>query len=235
MQRNKKEVKLSEIKKAHRRIEEIQSEIRNQPREKLDKKIFAGHWRFLKVRADVLRSSIGEQVSKVVEACNTYCLGKKKDPNSFKTATEVCYPVNGSLINGETTWRQGQGLRPLTKDQFEQAGFPEHFKTKWFDVLTKQIKAGSKNIPVQRFFPKIPEHMLEYDFKPAYITEVKIARGDLESELAKLYKFMRTNNGWQVIYSNIKDEWDLNLEKKKKLKKLAKKETREELETIGEM
>jgi hypothetical protein len=232
MQRNKKEAKLSQIRKAHHRIEEIQSEIRNMPREKLEKKIFAGHWRFLKVRADVLRSSIGSQIEKVVEACNTYCLGKKKEPNSFKTATEVCHPVNGSLVNGTSTWQEGQGLRPLTKDQFEKANFPEHFKTKWFDVLIKHIKAGTKNIPVEKYFPKIPPHMLEYDFKPAYITEVKTTRGDLESELAKLYRFMHTNNGWQTIYHNMRDEYDLSLTKKKTLSKLKDKEIQEELQEI---
>jgi hypothetical protein len=233
MQRNKKETKISEIRATHKRICEIQDEINKLPRVKLDKKIFAGHWRFLKVRSDVLRSSIGKQVEQVVNACNTHCLGKKKDPSTYKTATETCYPINGSLINGGITWKQGQGLRPLNKDQYENANFPEHFKTKWFDVLTTYIKAGTKNIPVERYFPKIPPHMLEYDYKPAYITEVKPSHGDLESELAKHYRFMNNNNGWQVIYDNIKDEWDLSLDKKKKLTKLKDKEIKEALEDIG--
>jgi hypothetical protein len=232
MQRNKKETKLSEIRAAHKRISEIQSEIRSLPREKLEKKIFAGHWRFLKVRADVLKSSIGTQVSQIVDACNTYCLGKKREPKTYKTATETCYPINGSLINGGTTWTEGQGLRPLSKKEFEEKNFPEHFKRKWFNVLTKQIKAGSKNIPVERYFPKVPKHMLEFDYKPAYITEVKTTNGDLESELARLYRFMHEKNGWEFIYGNTKDEWDLSLEKNKKLKKLAEKEAKEELREI---
>jgi hypothetical protein len=232
MQKDKKKVQLSEIRKAEKRIFEIQRHMRSLPREKLEKKIFAGHWRFLKVRADVLRSSIGEQAARVVEACNTYCLGKKKDPNSYKTSTETCYPINGSILNGSSFHQEGQGLRPLYHKEFEKSGFPEHFERKWFNkqAITKSI--GSKNLVHYKYFPKVPKHMLEFDYKPAYITEVNIKAGDLESELAKLYKFMNANNGWNKLHGNHKDEWDLSLDKKKSLNKLSEKELRQELQDI---
>jgi hypothetical protein len=232
MKKNKKEVKLSEIRQAEKKIFSLQKKIASLPKEKLEKKIFVGHWRFLKVRADVLRSSIGTQVAKVVEACNTYCLGKKRQPSSYKMTTEIPYPVNGSMLHGSSFRQEGQGLKPLSQKEFENAEFPEHFEKKWFhkQVISKSV--GSKNLVSYRYFPKVAQHMLEFDYKPAYMLEAKQAGGDLESELVKLYQFMNTNQGWSKLHGNHKDEWDLSVTKKKTLRKIQDREIQDELTQI---
>jgi hypothetical protein len=232
MKKDKEEIKISELRKAEKRIFALQKEISNLPKEKLDKKIFVGPWRFLKVRADVLRSSIGAQVAQVVEKCNTYCLGKKKEPNSYRMTVEVAYPINGDMLHGSTFRQEGQGLRPLFQKEFEAAGFPEHFEKKWFDKQEISRSVGSKNLVSYRYFPKIAPHMLEFDYKPAYMIEATKAGGDLESELVRLYRLMNSSNGWSKLHGNYKDEWTLSLDKKKKLRKLSLKEAKNELSQI---
>jgi hypothetical protein len=232
MKKTKEEAKLSEFRKAEKRIFALQKEISNLPKEKLEKKIFVGHWRFLKVRADVLRSSVGSQVAQVVEACNTYCLGKKKDSKSYRMTVEVPYPINGNMLNGSSFRQEGQGLRPLSQKEFEKANFPEHFERKWFHKQIVNKSVGSKNLISYKFFPKVAQHMLEFDYKPAYMVEAKRAGGDLESELVRLYNFMNSNNGWSKLHGNHKDDWDVSLEKKKTLARLKDKEIREELHEI---
>ena len=60
--------------------------------------MFIGFWRSFKVREDVLRSSIGLEVQKVVEACNTYWLGKTKAAKSYeRVALRDCHKINVSL------------------------------------------------------------------------------------------------------------------------------------------
>lgn len=232
MNKNKKEVKISELRKTEKRISELNKEISKLPKQKLDKKIFVGHWRFLKVRADVLRSSIGAQVAKVVEHCNTYCLGKKKEPNSYHTIVEVPYAVKGSMLNGSSFKQEGQGLRPLFQKEFDSANFPEHFVKKWFhkQVITKSI--GSKNLLYYKYFPKVAPHMLEFAYKPAYMLEASQAGGDLESELVRLYKLMNANHGWSKLHGNHKDEWDISQGKKAAISKLKDKEIKEALDMM---
>jgi len=223
---HKKRVKIKELRHAADRIAEIQRDIFKIKPKPLPKKIFAGHWRFIVVRSDVLRSSIGQQVQQVVNACNHWCLGKKKEPNSYRASTEVSY---GPYSSG---YADGQSLRPLSQDAWDKAGFPEFFKRKWFDVVTKYIKAGTSNIPQYKYFPKVPKHMLEYAYKPAYIKEVTEPDGNLEGELKKLYDFMNTNNGWARLNGRNKDEWDMSIEKKKQLSKIRDKEGKAEAAEI---
>jgi len=216
---HKKDVQLRDIRKAAERIREIQhllGQIKPQP---LPKKIFAGHWRFITVRADVLRSSIGSQVQQVVDNCNHWVLGKKKEPKSYKCSTEIRY---NSELSG---YENGQGLLPLSEERWEKSGLPEFFKKKWFETVTRYIKAGTKNIPRVTYFPKIPKHMLDYGFKPAYIKEFTDTNGDLEGELQKLYTFMDTNHGWAKLSGRSLDEWGLSLDKKRKLERIRDQET----------
>lgn len=232
MKLDKKELKLAELRKAEKRIFALQKEISNLPKEKLENKIFVGHWRFLKVRADILRSSIGNQVAAVVEACNTYCLGKKKEANSYRMVVEVAYPINGSILRGGSFKQEGQGLKPLSSKEFEAANFPEHFEKKWFNKQEVTKSVGSKNLITYRYFPKIAKHMVEFAYKPAYMLEASKAGGDLESELVGLYKLMNSNKGWSKLHGNHKDDWDMSLDKKKTLKTIALKEIKEEIQGI---
>jgi hypothetical protein len=217
-----KKTSLAAIRRAARRIDELHYKVGRTEKIRLQKKMFVGHWRFLVVRADVLRSSIGTQVQQVVDRCNHWVLGRKKISDTFRCSTEVKTGPSSSAHISE------QYLRPLNAKKWEEAGLPEHIQRKWFETVTTYIRAGTKNIPIVRYFPKVPRHMLEYGFKPAYIEEVENPKPDVESELAKLYQFMRAHDGWTKLGQSHRDEWDLSLTRKRALDKLLSREAQGE-------
>jgi len=218
MKLSPKKSNLAALRQAARRIDELHRRIGLFEKVPLEKKMFVGHWRYMVVRADVLRSSIGRQVQQVVDQCNHWVLGRKKASDSYRCSTEVKAGPNITTHIGE------QYLRPLNAKQWEKANFPEHVQRKWFETVTTFIRAGTKNIPQIKYFPRIPRHMLEYGYKRAYIEEVTSPKPDVESELARLYQFMREHNGWVKLGQRNRDEWDLSLTKKRKLQHLASKE-----------
>jgi hypothetical protein len=220
MRIGRKTVVEKEIRRAQARINEIHQLIARQPSKPLPKRILVGHWRFLRVREDVLRSSIGRQVSMVVEKCNHWVLGKKKNPSSYRAATEVAASDTASSFLSE------QGLKPLTQEQYDAAGFPDFFEKKWFKVVTVQRRFGTKNIPFKRYFPQVPAHMLEYGYKPAYMVDEKVTPPDLVGELKRLYDFMWANHGWEKLDGRHADEWDLSLTRTKIRERIRAKEAR---------
>jgi hypothetical protein len=227
MKPNNKESRIKYFLRVQRRINELHTLIRNAPDIKLKKPIFVGHWRFFKVRDDVLRSSLGQQVKLVVDACNQWVLGKKDDPKSYENR---CYTRVYCSYLGSTAVSK-QHLYPLSQAELDKCNFPNpiQFIRRWFDIEEKTKSFGSKNIITRTYYPKVRPHMLEFAYKRAYITEEHCKVGDYESELAKLYQFMNDNHGWDVVYShNNKDEWDNNLTKKKIIRHLNAKELREE-------
>jgi len=221
MKRGSQESEEKKLRRIARRIDEIHKELQTRPSVPLKKKVFVGHWRYLSVRSDILRSSVGSQVKMVVDRCNNWVLGKKSVPSSYRASTEVAISATESGFTHE------QGLRPLSREEWEAAEFPPHFEKKWFRRVPKIIRAGTKNIVVDRYFPQIPRHMLEYAYKPAYITETNELDGKLESELRCLYAKMRASHGWEKLQGRHLDEWDLNLKKIKHLDKEANRECRE--------
>lgn len=224
MRRDKKSSEIKELLRIKERIGHLNHEMRSQIPRPLPKKIFVGHWRHFSVRADILRSSIGTQVQQVVDACDHWVRGDKKDVRSFRANTEI-------LMSATIAGYQGvQYLRPLNQDAWDMAGFPEFFKRKWFDVHVSYIRAGTKNIPCYKYFPKVPPYMLEFAYRPAYITEETIPDGDVASELQRLYDFMERERGWARLGERNRDEWDLSLTKKRMLKDIAKRETREAMD-----
>lgn len=227
MRKNKYEEKESDLIRSAKRISELQKNLRNPARVPLEKKIFAGHWRFLTVRKDVLRSSIGEQVDAVVQACNSYRFGKKKDPHSFLGSCEIYCPTPDG---GIPTWVQEQGLHPLCAKDYESVALPEAIKKKWFLRVDKTLPCGSKNILVPKYYPQVPRHMLEYAYKAAYITEVSIRDGDQESELVRLYQYMEKTKGWEKLHGRYSDSYHRKESKKKALKKASQKDLTDELE-----
>jgi hypothetical protein len=223
MKKTKQTAILQEIRRAETRIREISRNIFNQKPIPLKKRMFVGHWRFFKVRADILRSSVGEEIQQVVSATNHWVLGNKKLPNSYRCSTEVRWNQTESGRIGE------QYLHPLSEDEMEKSGLSNKIKRKWFEFITIPLHMGTKTIMRKRYFPKVPSYMLEFAFKPGYITEERIPDGDLESELHGLRTFMETHNGWEKLHGTYRDEWDLSVSKKKALKKLREKELRESL------
>jgi hypothetical protein len=225
MQKNKHDEKKSQLKKTADRIYELQKNLRNPPRIPLEKKIFAGHWRFLTVRKDILRSSIGGQVDAVVQACNSYRFGKKDQPNSFRGSCEIyCQTPEGGL----PTWVSGQGLHPLSAKEYEEIPLPEAQKKKWFLRTDQTLRCGSKNLLVPRYYPQIPKHMLEYGYKTAYITEVSLPDGPKESELIRLYQYMERIQGWEKLHGRRPEDHQKN--KKKAIKKALRRDLEEEIE-----
>ena len=222
---NKKALALKELRRIKERMEEIQDKIWTLPRTKLPNRIFAGHWRYFGVRADILRSSQGEVIQRIVDACNHWVLGNKKDPKTFRCSTEVLCWGLGIYPN---SWQDGQWLRPLSQEQWDAAKFSEGIKKKYFRIGTFYHKVGTKNIPYFRYYPNIQEYMLEWKYKAAYIVEVGSKNGDLETEYHELRTIFDNNQGWTRLYGNHRDDWDLGWEKKKELKKIAAKELREE-------
>jgi len=218
MKPQKREEEYKKFIKMRDRIHEIYGLMRDLPYEPTEKKIFAGHWRFFKVREDILRSSIGAQVKMVVDKCNTWILGNKNDPDSYKQKI---------WSTGEL--REYQALRSLSEKEFNESGFPDFFTRKWFVKEVTYKNVGTKNLEIIRFRPNIPPHMIEYAFKRAYKCAFKMLDGDLEGELDRLQRTMNNENGWAKIAGNNYDEWDRNEKKKKNMKKIARRELREEL------
>ncbi len=218
MRIGKKERSIKALLAHARRIDEINRILATRPAHPLPNKIFAGHWRYLAVRSDILRSSVGLQVQRVVDACNHWVLGRKSSTKSFLSSTEVAY---GS---GETGFSSGQGLRPLSQGEWDSHNFPEFYERRWFKRVPKIIRAGTKNISINRFFPQVPAYMLEFAYRPAYITETKTPDGDLESELRHLYQVMKENHGWEKISGRHADEWDLSIRRRKVRERLLTEE-----------
>jgi len=175
-----------------------------------------------------LRSSIGGQVQRIVDQCNHWVLGKKKDPTSYRCSTEIYYPYSVHSESSGVSWQSEQGLHPINQNVWDQAGFPEFFKKKWFNLRKITRSYGTKNVVYYRYYPKIPSHMLEYGYKAAYITEVHPVNGDLESELKFLKDQFARRNGWQIIYGSYRDEWILNMDRTHTLEEIAKQELRKE-------
>jgi hypothetical protein len=249
MKIEKKEIQLKKFRQAEERIQEIYREMNNAPAKKLPKKIFAGHWRYISVRADILRSSIGEEVSQVIALCNHWVLGKKKYPETYRCSTEVAFARASNKTeedyfgrNANLLSKKGKNVilariseqlpNPISEEAMEKSGLSDKIKRKWFDKVVETIPCGTKTYERIKYFPKIPKYMLEFSFKPAYITEVKDTQGDLESELTNLKDFMDKNNGWAKLHGNFYDEWDMSLSKKKKLEKIKNKELNYELNDI---
>ena len=225
MKQSKKETTLKEIRRVSERINELYREMRGVS-VPLKNKMFVGHWRHFKVRADILRSSIGEQVQKIVEACDHWVLGKKNSPKSYRAYTEVCWGIGNRFVN---TTENKQKLVSINQEAFDRIDIPTPQKRKWFYIKEIYRSYGSKNIVHYRYYPKVPDYMVEFTYKAAYVTEKFIPDGGAESELHYLNEWMTENNGWNRLLTNHKDEWDLNLDKKKMLDKLSKREIRETL------
>jgi len=225
MKPNKEESQLREFRKARERIHELNQLIATAPYSPLKKKIFAGHWRFFKVRADILRCSTGAQIQKVVNTCNHWVLGKKKDEKSYNTRCSTEMYCGGST----NTYSSQQHLLPLSQEKFDAAEFPDFFKNKWFTVWKRTKSFGSKNIEICRYYPQIPRHMLEWGYKTAYITEEKPILGDYESELVKLYDYLSDNHAWSILNGNHRDDWDLSICKKRELEKISNREILEDV------
>lgn len=219
MKPDKYKDKLKEYRAAAERIGELYDLIWKLPPIDVSKeRIFAGDWRYFVVRKDILRSSLGETIQKIVDITQHACLGRRNDPKSY---TRWNYRSN--------KYEDYQDLKDLSDKEYKSYNFSTK-ESKYFRRIVEIRSFGSKNKEIHSWRPIIPEWMLEYAYKPAYMLETRDAGYELQSELDKLNDFMRRENAWEKMGKSNR-EWDWDLPFRKALKKEADKEIKEFLES----
>ena len=186
----------------------------------LEKKMFIGFWRSFKVREDVLLSSIGLEVQKVVEACNTYWLGKTKASKSYERVA-----LTLSIQNKEQT------LREMRYEELKELNFSESFIRKWFRTEIRHQFVRNKDTSYTSYIPKIDAHMLEFRYTREYINEVSIPLGDAISQENFLRNFLDKNNFYNILLGRLRMERTGNLTKKKIISKLLDDEIKRALDS----
>jgi len=186
----------------------------------LEKRMFIGFWRSFKVREDVLRSSIGLEVQKVVEACNTYWLGKTKASKSYERVA-----LTLAIQNKEQT------LREMRYEELKELNFSESFIRKWFRTEIRHQFVRNKDTSYTSYIPKIDAHMLEFRYTREYINEVSIPLGDAISQENFLRNFLDKNNFYNILLGRLRMERTGNLTKKKIISKLLDDEIKRALDS----
>jgi len=186
----------------------------------LEKRMFIGFWRSFKVREDVLLSSIGLEVQKVVEACNTYWLGKTKASKSYERVA-----LTLAIQNKEQT------LREMRYEELKELNFSESFIRKWFRTEIRHQFVRNKDTSYTSYIPKIDAHMLEFRYTREYINEVSIPLGDAISQENFLRNFLDKNNFYNILLGRLRMERTGNLTKKKIISKLLDDEIKRALDS----
>lgn len=225
MRHHKKERKIKEMLKDNRECSEACKSLYRPKYEKLDKQIFAGHWRFFVVRADVLRSSVGQEIQQVVDLCNSWVLGHKKDPSSYDrkswSAKVIGYDENQQAVIEHVA---EQLLRPIDEKRWKELNLSDKIK-QYFVQVTQTFY----NKTYIRYFPNVPSHMIEFGFKRAYITAVPVEDSEARSKRTLITNKQQREDADRKLGKSHRDDWDLNLSKKRKLNSLITKEIGDEL------
>ena len=209
----------SKLKKLRRTVNQLRL-ICSYDFQPLEKRMFIGFWRSFKVREDVLRSSIGLEVQKVVEACNTYWLGKTKAAKSYERVA-----LSLAIQNKEQT------LREMKYEELKELNFSESFIRKWFRTEIRHQFVRNKDTSYTCYISKIDAHMIEFRYTREYINELRIPLGDAISQENFLRNFLKKNNGYNVLFGRFREERDANLTKKKIISKLLDEEMKMALDS----
>ena len=172
------------------------------------------------MREDVLRSSIGLEVQKVVEACNTYWLGKTKAAKSYERVA-----LSLAMQNKEQT------LREMKYEELKELNFSESFIRKWFRTEIRHQFVRNKDTSYTCYISKIDAHMIEFRYTREYINGLRIPLGDAISQENFLRNFLKKNNGYNVLFGRFREERDANLTKKKIISKLLDEEMKMALDS----
>jgi len=210
MKPDKHTTKLKQILRARRKRHSLNS----YEYEPLEKPIFVGYWRSFKVKADVLRSSIGLDVQKIVNTCNTFWLGKTKAPDSFRGPSFHLFPADDLE----------QTLSSIREADMALLDFKKSFIRKWFTMKTEHRLVRNKDIYTVYYVPKVRDHMIEFTYKKAYMTETLIPDGDAMSEEKMLSDFINRNNGINLLEGRFREPREANLVKKKVITRLLDEE-----------
>jgi hypothetical protein len=202
----------SKLKKIRRTYNELRL-ICSYDMKPLEKRMFIGFWRSFKVREDVLRSSYGSEVQKVVEACNTFWLGKTKAAKSYERAA-----INLAIQNKEQTFRE------MRYEELKELNFSESFIRKWFRTETRVQFSRNKDISYTCYIPKIDPHMVEFRYTREYINEIRVPVGDAISQETFLRNYLKKNNGYNLLLRRFREEREANLTKKKIISRLLDEE-----------
>jgi len=188
----------------------------------LQKRIFAGHWRFVKVTDQALRTAVGLEVASVVARCTERRLGKKKYPKSFFTASET---RSGAHLKPVSEW-----LLPLCEKDFGDGELPLSCRSKCFKSEIHSHKEGSKIMEHLVYTPKIPRWMIEFGHERHYHTEQWIPNGAALTEIDHVTKFLIQSGAFGLFHGRfICDRWrDLSLVKKSILERLLTSESLEQ-------
>ena len=201
MRPDKHTTKLKEIRQALKK----QDSLKIYDYKPLEKPMFVGYWRSFKVREDVLRSSIGLDVQKIVKTCNTFWLGKTKAQDSFRGPSFCIFPAGDNQ----------QTLSSISEADMALLDFTKSFIRKWFTMKTEHRLVGNKDICTVYHVPKVRDHMIEFTYKKAYITETLVPNGNAVSEAKILTDFIDRNNGINLLEGRLRELRKANLLKKK--------------------
>jgi hypothetical protein len=182
----------------------------------LEKPIRRGWIRYYIVRPDILKSSRGKIIAKLL---------------NYVQNPYVCADKNFMTIRGENGHKLKhsvpiqQNIKDLDRHEWEC--LPEELQS-YFSMVEKPRRWGG---PIKVFQFKYP-WMYETRVKPHYITHAYVLRNEVISEYE--YVWDKLYNSDMMAYKYItgrsyRDDWDRNESKQRKLNSIIEKEIREEV------
>jgi len=193
--RFRKQVKADErdkhLLKLERERSKLREEVRKLPERKLPHPIQHGWERTWAVRADILRSSIGESVQAALDVCNTIWLSN--DRNKFRRRV---YCMGGMSFEEE------QSLADIPAKKMEEhieAGLSQKIVREYFRCQTKTRSFGSKNIEDIFFSPVINRHYLEFKLQPHWHTHETIGGLELKARIEEIENHFERLNLWPKV------------------------------------
>ncbi len=220
MRRNKKHEDFRKLRAKDRRITELRK--RKPVFADLPYPIFAGFHRFFKVRDDILRSSIGDVINKIVEHCQHTVFGRTKHPKDFRWCS--------TLTRLDCTTPE-QGLHPIRGDRAEKI-FTPHQLRRWFRRETRSYGQGTRVRVVAWYFPEVPRWMLEFGYRKVFFTQVQVIDGPAESEKALIQNHMDRTAGWARLYGKGGKYDDYDTGRRRIIGKVHRREMAETLHEI---
>jgi hypothetical protein len=182
----------------------------------LEKPIRRGWIRYYVVRPDVLKSSRGKTIAKLLNYVqNPYVCA---DKNFTTTRGE-----NGRKLKQPTPIQQN--VRDLYQHEWER--LPEELQN-YFSMVEKTRRWGG---PIKVFQFKYP-WMYDTLVKPHYVTHAYVLHNEVISEYEYVWDKLYNSDTLAYKYltgRSYRDDWDRNESKKRKLNSIIEKETREEV------